>query len=285
MMPMTIKMEKTKKMITTEISLPRIIDRRKIRSIINHIKAADKVNITCNPLGRLHISSLAGAAILKENKITPIMQLCTRDANRLQLQSQILGAYALGIKDIIVMSGDKIGEKTAKEVHDTTVPELIRILKSMNDGIDGYGKKMKPTNFTIGAVLDYHRKDVLSYTKKKILAGATIFQTQIIDKDNARAKKIIQTLKSRYPHIRILGTIIHIGSEKTLRYIEKNIWGIRLSDKQRNMLKENKPKKTLEYTIDTIKETEQYTDGIHLLTMGHYKDFEKIIKKIKQHHI
>lgn len=148
----------------------------------------DAVNMTDNQTAIVRMSSMAGCALLKQQGVEPVMQMVVRDRNRIALQSDVLGAIALGIGNILCLSGDhqKFGNHpTAKGVFDIDSIQLIQTLKNMRDekkflsGEDVSGA----VPLFIGAVANPYA-DPFEYRvlrlAKKIKAGADFIQTQAV---------------------------------------------------------------------------------------------------------
>jgi methylenetetrahydrofolate reductase (NADPH) len=147
----------------------------------------DAVNCTDNSAAHPHISPMAAAHVLTDVGVEPIMQLVCRDRNRLALQSDMLGAAALGVRNIVCMTGDDVGagdHPEAKPIYDIDSIHLLRIARIMRDeGIYVSGRALShPPSFLIGAVenpfappLEFRPMRL----GKKIEAGAEFVQTQI----------------------------------------------------------------------------------------------------------
>ncbi len=148
----------------------------------------DAVNCTDNTSAHVHLSALAAAALLVEKDMEPIMQMTTRDRNRLALQGDLLGAAALGVRNVVLMSGDDVtagDHPEARRIHDIDSMQLIEIAKGMRDrGVYLSGRRLEgsPSLF-IGAVenpfappLDFRPLRL----QKKVAAGADFIQTQLV---------------------------------------------------------------------------------------------------------
>jgi methylenetetrahydrofolate reductase (NADPH) len=148
----------------------------------------DALNCTDNTGAHVHISSLAAAHLLVEKGIEPIMQLTVRDRNRLALQADLVGASALGIPNIVLMSGDDVtagDHPEARRIYDIDSMQLIEIAAGMRDrGMYLSGRRLEqPPSFFIGAVenpfappLDFRPLRL----QKKVRAGADFIQTQLV---------------------------------------------------------------------------------------------------------
>lgn len=148
----------------------------------------DALNCTDNTGAHVHISSLAAARLLVEKGIEPIMQLTVRDRNRLALQADLLGAAALGVPNIVLMSGDDVtagDHPDARRIYDIDSMQLIEVAAGMRDrGMYLSGRKLEqPPSFFIGAVenpfappLEFRPLRL----QKKVRAGAEFIQTQLV---------------------------------------------------------------------------------------------------------
>ncbi|TMD86306.1 MAG: methylenetetrahydrofolate reductase, partial [Chloroflexi bacterium] len=117
--------------------------------------SVDAVNCTDNTGAHVHMSSLAAAHLLVEKGIEPIMQLTVRDRNRLALQADLLGAAALGVRNIVLMSGDDVtagDHPEARRIYDIDSMQLIEVAAGMRDrGVYLSGRKLEQSpSFFIG---------------------------------------------------------------------------------------------------------------------------------------
>jgi len=148
----------------------------------------DAVNCTDNTGAHVHMSSLAAAHLLVEKGIEPIMQLAARDRNRLALQADLLGAAALGVRNILLMSGDDVtagDHPEARSIYDIDSLQLVQVARNLRDrGTYLSGRRLEsPPVFFVGAVenpfappLDFRPFRL----QKKVEAGAEFIQTQLV---------------------------------------------------------------------------------------------------------
>jgi methylenetetrahydrofolate reductase (NADPH) len=176
--------------VTGEIGPPKGFDARVIRDKCALLKGCvDAANITDNQTGIVRMSSIGAGIIVRQEGLEPVIQMTCRDRNRLAMQSDVLGAAAHGIKNILALSGDhqSFGNHPgAKNVHDLDSMQLVRMLQEMRDEqrfqcgeeIRGGG----PPLF-IGAAANPFADPVdlrPLRLKKKVIAGADFIQTQLI---------------------------------------------------------------------------------------------------------
>lgn len=140
------KLFKNQFVITAELFPPKGVDISKMLEKAHILKDyVDAINITDNQRAVMRTSSLALSKILLDNDIEPVFQLTLRDRNVLALQSDLLGASVLGIKNILLISGDypTIGDhKNAKPVYEIDTIEFISLVKNLENGLDYAGKKL-----------------------------------------------------------------------------------------------------------------------------------------------
>lgn len=249
----------------------------------------DAMNVTDNQTAIVRMSSWSGCIILKEMGIDPVMQMVVRDRNRIAIQSDILGAVALGIRNVLCLSGDhqKFGNHpTAKGVYDIDSIQLIQAFKAMRDdrkfmcGEDISGE----IPLYIGAV-ENPFADPFEYRvhrlAKKIKAGADFIQTQAVFDVN-KFKKWMDMVRDEGldKQVHILAGIIPIKSVGMARYMRDNVSGISVPDEIVVRMEEAKDAKEEGVNIaieiiDQIKEIEGI-HGIHIMAVA-WEDIVPVI--------
>src|SRR5512136_2904675 len=154
-MSLKSKIESGQFILCAEVGPPQSCDAGAIREKSRHFKGCvDAVNITDNQTAIVRLSSIASARILLEEGLEPIMQMTCRDRNRLAIQSDLLGAAALGITNVLCLTGDyqTFGDQPeARGVFDLDSIQLIAAVANMNSGFLLSGSELKkPTEFLIG---------------------------------------------------------------------------------------------------------------------------------------
>jgi 5,10-methylenetetrahydrofolate reductase len=145
---------------------------------------ADAVNVTDNPAATARMSPLAASAWLLEQGLEPVMQVTTRDRNLLAVQSDLLGAWALGVRTVLALSGDPLAvgkyADMATEVRDVDAGGLLRLIRRLNQGRLAAGEALRaPTGFYAAAAMN-PLVDTEARIRAKIEAGARFFQTNIV---------------------------------------------------------------------------------------------------------
>jgi methylenetetrahydrofolate reductase (NADPH) len=197
--------------VTAELGPPKSVSTELIEEKANLLRGyVDAVNITDNQTAIVRMSSLAASIIVKKNGLEPILQMTCRDRNRIAIQSDIIGSAALGINNILCLSGDHqtLGNHPgAKNVFDIDSIQLVSMLKNMRDkAIFQNNEPIKyPPKLFIGAAANPFA-DPFEYRAirlaKKIKAGADFIQTQAIF-DVERFSRWMEDVRSRGLHQKI----------------------------------------------------------------------------------
>lgn len=241
----------------------------------------DAVNITDNQTAIVRMSSLAGCILLKQQGVDSVMQIVCRDRNRIAIQSDVLGAVALGIGNILCLSGDhqKFGNHpTAKNVFDIDSIQLIQTLKNMRDekkflsGDDITGE----VPLYIGAVENPYAdpfKFRVARLGKKIRAGADFIQTQAIYDVTKFAQWMeMITDQGLDKQVHILAGVIPIRSAGMARYMRDYVSGVSVPDEIVTRMEEAKTAKEegLRIALEVIEQLKEVpgVHGIHIMAVG-----------------
>jgi methylenetetrahydrofolate reductase (NADPH) len=194
------------------------------------------VNLTDGSRAVMRMSSLAAAMLLQQNGIEPICQMACRDRNRIALQADLMGADALGIHNILALTGDpvKAGDcPTAKGVFDLESVRLLQTIQKLNSGLDGNEKPLPDgaTSLLAGAAVDPQLASwsgLQSRFERKVEAGAQFFQSQLIV-DFDRLEKFMTQIAGQYGKP-VLAGIFLLKSAKNARFINRNVPGVNIPD-------------------------------------------------------
>jgi methylenetetrahydrofolate reductase (NADPH) len=281
------KLKNGKFIITAEIAPPRGTDWKSVIKGIEPLKGkVDAFNITDNQRSMVRMSSLVMAKFLLDYGFDPILQLTCRDRNRIALQSDLLGAAALGVKNICLMTGDftTLGdEPRAKPVFDVDSVQLIEIAKILESGRLLNGKELKGSfEFTIGAVYNpFAGPKVLQEIKlkKKIDAGASFIQTQPIY--DTKIAEDINNLIEELGAIPIIG-LLPIKSLKMANFM-KSLNPSSVPDKLLEGLeKANDPAQYgWDYVIDIAHAVLEFGKGIHFMLVGKTQELANFIDYLR----
>jgi methylenetetrahydrofolate reductase (NADH) len=272
------KVESNQFIVCGEIGPPQSCDGDVIRNKSRHFKGyVDAVNITDNQKAVARLSSIASAKILLEQGIEPIIQMTCRDRNRLAIQSELLGAAALGIQNVLCLTGDhqKFGDDPeAKGVFDLDSIQLIATVANMNKGflLSGYEMKKAPA-FLIGAAANPFAVPFemrIIRLQKKIQAGARFIQTQPVFDLGIFAQWMERVVQmGLHEKAAILAGIMPVKSAKTLLWMKEEVPGIRINDKyiQRMQQAGNPEEEGVKMAVEIIQLLRDIKGirGIHLM--------------------
>ncbi len=261
---------------TSEISPERGTDLSKMKHIYENLGCRiTAFNITDNQGANMKMSSLAGAIYIKQSGGEPIFQQTCRDRNRMALESDLLGAAAFQVKNILTLTGDHISfgdHKHAKAVYDIDSVNLIEIVKGMNDGVDMNGNKLNGVaDFYIGAAVNPESVPLepqLIKFEKKIAAGCDFFQTQAVFSVE-KFNKFYDFYKN-YKDIKIIAGIYILKSSKTARFMNKHIPGIYIPEPLILELENaaQPVKKGIEIAARIAEGLKPLIHGIHIMAYG-----------------
>jgi len=249
----------------------------------------DAVNITDNQTAIVRMCSLAGCVLLKQQDVDPVMQMVTRDRNRIAIQSDVLGAVALGIGNILCLSGDhqKFGNHpTAKGVFDIDSIQLIQTLKNMRDEkkfICGEEVSGEVPLFIGAAENPYSDPFEFRVVRlaKKIKAGADFIQTQAVY-DLAKFAKWMEMVTERGldKQVHILAGVIPIRSVGMARYMRDYVSGVSVPDDiiTRMEKAQNAKEEGVRIILEIIEQLKKIpgVHGIHIMAVG----WEDIVPEI-----
>jgi len=269
--------------VTSEIGPPKNANAESIKKKAEYfIGKVDGANFTDNQTAIVRLSSIAAAAISLSCGVEPIVQMVCRDRNRIALQSDILGAAALGIKNILCLSGDhqEFGNHPeSKNVFDIDSIQLIALMKKMRDEkkflCEDEIKNNEPRIF-IGAVANPFA-DPFEYRvlrlEKKINAGADFIQTQcVFDLEKFEKWMNLVVKQGLHKRIYILAGLTPVRSARALHYMKNEVAGMSIPDsliKRMESAKEPKEEgvKICIEMIERLKKIEGIS-GIHLMPIG-----------------
>ncbi len=273
------KLNSDRFLVTTEVGPPKGVD---ISEMVHHIELlkdkVDAINITDHQSSVMRFPSLGGCLLVKEHGGEPILQMTTRDRNRLALQADLLLAYSQGIRNVLCLTGDSIDvgdHKEARPVFDLDSVQLIVTVRTMESGKDLGGTDLKGApEFCIGASVhpaaDFIEPQLIKF-EKKVAAGAQFFQTQgVFNFDTLR--RFMQY--ARQFDVKILAGIIVLASARMAQYMNDNVPGVIVPQAVVNELAGVEKGKGLQKGIEiaaglikTIKEA-NVCHGVHIMAVG-----------------
>lgn len=280
------KLESGRFIVTAELSPPKGTDLKSMLENAELIKdIVDAINVTDNQRAVMRMSPLAACSILKNKGYETIMHLTCRDRNRLALQSELLGAYALGIRNMLVMSGDhpvKGDHEGAKPVYDLDSVQLLGLIQELNRGFDLSGNRLEgKTDFCAGAVTNTELNEVsLIKLQKKIRMDASFIQTQAVFNTELFSGFVEKINQIKSKRIKILAGIIPLKSEKNALFLNKNIAGIKVPKSLIDRMRKAKNPEALgiEIAAELINELHDICDGVHIMPVGNHGSTRKILE-------
>jgi 5,10-methylenetetrahydrofolate reductase len=214
---------------------------------------------------------------LVEEGLEPIMQATCRDRNRLALQSEIIGASAAGVRNLLCLTGDhpKLGDHPqSKVVFDLDAVQLLDAATKLQNGTDLAGKALDGSpKFFLGAVVnpgaDPLEPEIIKM-EKKVNAGAQFFQTQAVY-EPSKFEKFMEAV--RYLKVPVLVGVVVLKSAGMAKYMNANVAGVFVPDSLIEELKKD-PAKTkagetgVEISAMFIKEVKGMCQGVHIMPLG-----------------
>jgi 5,10-methylenetetrahydrofolate reductase len=262
-------------LVTMEVNPPKGTDLSELLGAVERVKGlVDAVNVTDGSGAIMRASPLAVAKAVLDAGVDPILQMTCRDRNRLALQADLLGAGILGIRNVLLLTGDdpKAGDHPeAKPVFDINSAALMQVARGLAEGRDMAGKELSGSpRFCIGAAADPGAKDLeveQQKLKAKIAGGAQFFQTQAV----FDAPKLSAFMERAKPFGKpVLAGILLVKSAKMARYMNEHVWGIHVPEELIARF-ERAPDKRAEcvaVAVELIRACAKSADGIHLYALG-----------------
>ena len=275
--------------VTAEVGPPKGIDASHVvEEAKEYLSGITAVNVTDNQSSVMRMGSLSACVMLKNAGLTPILQLTCRDRNRIALQSELLGAAALGIDNILCLTGDhtKMGDHPgAKPVFDLDSVSLLHTVCQLEKGVDLGGNPLmgEAPKFAKGAVVSPCSDSVdaqLAKMERKVMAGAEYFQTQAVF-DSEKFISFMEKAKQFGKPVQ-LGVIIP-KSAGMAKFMNKNVAGVHVPQWMIDELAADKEKAKLgitgvELAAKVIKECRPYCQGLHIMALGWEAKVPELLK-------
>ena len=269
--------------VTAELGPPQNANTEAVIKKAKHsLGVAEAVNITDNQTAIVRMSSIAAAAIAIQQGLEPVAQMVCRDRNRIAMQSDILGAAALGIKNLLCLSGDHQtfgNHPEAKNVYCLDSMQLIAMVKQMRDEktfISGDPIKEHEPRMFIGAVANPFADPFefrVMRLAKKIEAGADFIQTQcIFDMDRFEEWMKLVVEQGLHEKVYIMAGITPVRSSRALKYMKAEVAGITIPDEliERMDGAEDPKEEGVKIACEMIERVKgiEGVSGLHLMPIG-----------------
>ena len=275
--------------VTAEVGPPKGIHLgHLVEEAKEYLSGITAVNVTDNQSSVMRTSTLATCAMMKNAGLTPIYQATCRDRNRLALQSDLLGAAALGIENILCLTGDhtRMGDHPgAKPVFDLDSVSLLYTASQLEKGVDLAGNPLvgEPPKFAKGAVVSPISDSVdaqLAKMERKVMAGADYFQTQAVFEPE-KFIKFMETAKQFGKPVQ-LGVIIPKNAGMC-KFMNRNVAGVHVPQYMIDELAADKERAKagitgVEIAAKIIKECRPYCQGVHIMALGWEAKVPELLK-------
>ena len=275
--------------VTAEVGPPKGIHvDHLVEEAKEYLSGITAVNVTDNQSSVMRMGSLPTCVALKSAGLTPIFQVTCRDRNRIGLQSDLLGAAALGIDNILCLTGDHttLGDHPgAKPVFDLDSVSLLHTVSQLEKGVDLGGNTLvgEPPKFAKGAVVSPCSDSVdaqLAKMERKVMAGADYFQTQAV----FEPEKFIRFMEQAKQFVKPvqLGVIIP-KSAAMAKFMNNNVAGIHVPQEMIDALAADKERAKagvtgVEIAAKIIRECRPYCQGVHIMALGWESKVPELLK-------
>ena len=263
-------------LVTAEVAPPKGGNPARMLEVAAKLKGrVHAVNVTDGSRAVLRMSSVAASTILVQHGIEPVCQVACRDRNCIGLQADLMGAYALGIRNVLALTGDpvKAGDhQKSRAVFELESVRLLKLIGKLNSGVDFNDKKMpdEALNLFPGAAVDPQLKSWSGLQKrfeKKLEAGAQFFQSQMIT-DFDKLDKFMNQIAciSDKP---ILAGVFLLKSAKNAQFINKYVPGVNIPDTTIDRLANaEKPlEEGVKIAAEQVKLAQTLCQGVHLMAV------------------
>jgi methylenetetrahydrofolate reductase (NADPH) len=233
------------------------------------------VNVTDGSRAVMRMSSLVASAILLQNGIEPVCQIACRDRNRIGIQADLLGAHALGIRNVLALTGDpvKAGDHPdCKGVFDLEAVRLLQVIHKLNHGVDYNDKPLTDGALDLfpGAAVDPQCASwsgLQSRFERKIQAGAQYFQSQLIT-DFERLEKFMDTIAAGC-NKPILAGIFLLKSAKNAEFINRVVPGVNIPQHIIDRLAQAKDplEEGMKIAAEQVQIARQLCQGVHMMSV------------------
>lgn len=283
--------------VSVELDPPKGLNPAKILKGAAMLQEAgvDFINIADSPMARVRMSCIALARLIQDHlDIETIIHFTTRDRNLMALQSELMGAHALGIRNILALTGDPVragAYPNATGVWDVDSVGLVQILRGMNEGHDSAGSPIgAKSSFCIGTSLDPNKTDEqldveLEKYRRKVEAGAHFIMTQPIY-ELAPLTRFLERVGR--PPVPLLLGCIPLHSSRHAEYLHNEVPGITIPDAVRERMRkagEHGHEEGLLLAQELLEEVHDLIQGVYLMpSYGRYDVVSALTRKLQESH-
>nr|MDF0366429.1 methylenetetrahydrofolate reductase [Nodosilinea sp. TSF1-S3] len=233
------------------------------------------VNVTDGSRAVMRMSSWAAALLLQQQGVEAVCQVACRDRNRIALQADLMGAHALGLRNILALTGDpvKAGDHPeARGVFDLESVRLLKLLEKLNYGVDSHDNPLTDGALDLfaGAAIDPQSPSWSGLQRRfeaKVKAGAQFFQSQMIT-DFDRLAKFMNQVASSYDRP-VLAGIFLLKSAKNARFINRNVPGVHIPEAivERLAAAADPLQEGVQIAAEQVQAAQQICQGVHLMAV------------------
>jgi len=286
-MSLQSSLESGKFAVTVEVGPLKGTDTQEIKEIAELLRGkVDAANATDQQSSVMRLGSMATCHLLKQGGLDPVIQMTCRDRNRIALQSDLLSASVLGIRNVLAITGDlpSLGDHPqAMPVYDLDSVQLLWVINRLNQGHDMVGNELKgKPDFFPGAVVNPGADTEASFElqlikmEKKIEAGAKFFQTQAVYEPDKFARFMKRAKEFKVP---ILAGIIPLKSVGMARFMNKNVAGVFVPEEliQKMAAAKDRTQTGIEIAANLAKDLKGICQGVHIMAIGWEKRVPQIL--------
>lgn len=282
-----------KYVVAVELDLPRGADISRVLIGAQSLKAAgvDCIDISDGARARLRINPMIASHLIQERVgIDVMMHFCCRDRNLLAIQADLLGCHAMGVRNILAITGDpaQIGDyPTASSVFDVDSIGIVRILRHFNEGMDLAGNSIvEKGSFLIAVAYNPLAPDMnleRERLARKAAEGAMLVYTQPIFEQAALERAVEDTSKHGLP---MLVGVLPLRSSRHAEFMQNEVPGISIPDEIRNKIATLEDEDARSYGIDIARDflarAKEITQGAYLMPpFGNHKTAEDVMEALK----
>jgi methylenetetrahydrofolate reductase (NADPH) len=274
--------------VTGELTPPKGTDLSKLFATAELLRASvDAINITESPRARMSMDARAVCKLLLERGIETVVQVTSRDRNRIAIQADLLGAAALGLRNFVFMGGDSTmggDHPEAKPVFDLTASGLLAAAEALRNGRDHAGNALhgSPELF-LGATANPSAPNFVAEienTRRKIDAGARFLQTQAVYHADVM-RRFIDTVKP--DGVAIIAGVIPLKSEKSGPWLHANLPGVTVPQDMLDAMDEaakagRARERGMELAARVIEEMKDVCQGVHFMAIGWEAEVPQILR-------
>jgi 5,10-methylenetetrahydrofolate reductase len=277
--------------VTAEVVPPRNTDGDAVRSQARALRGfADAANVTDSPKSSAHMSAVAGSALVAAEGVEPVLQIACRDRNRIAITGDLLGAWALGARNVLCLTGDPVtagDEPEAREVHDLTVLDLVRFAVKLRAGeVSLGGNPVDPAPKYFVGVADVPLAESYDPARleAKAEAGADFVQTQIVyDLDALGEWADAIRPRGLFERMFVLVGVAPPRSAASARFMREHLPGVVVPDQVIAQLEdaEDPAEEGVRLTVDIVKRLREIEgiSGVHVMGLGREDSVKRVIEE------